>query len=208
MFAFLVAAFMSIFTIVNPFSTASVFLGLAGHETHAHRVALAKRACIAAASLLITFALLGSTILTFFSITIDAFRIAGGLLIAAVGWQMVRATRERLDEEGRQEALSRQDISIVPLAIPLLSGPGSITTVLILASEAPEPFGVLLIIAAIIAVCLVSYFVLSRADVVVRYIGETGADVIEKVMGLIVMVVGVQFMINGVRSLLMAWGIV
>jgi multiple antibiotic resistance protein len=205
---FLIAAFTSIFTIVNPFSTASIFLALTHDLDHAERKMIARRSVIFATALLLVFAFAGSAILAFFSITLDAFRIAGGLLITAVGWQMVRGKRERMSPENTKDAYHREDISIVPIAIPLLSGPGAITTVLVLISESVTVFMTLQLAIAVIAVMALSYIVLSEADRIVRYIGEAGKEAIEKIMGLIVLVVGVQFLINGIRAVLLTWGVV
>lgn len=204
---FLVAAFMSIFTIVNPFSTASIFLALTRDLDHQERKVIARRSALFATGLLLVFAFAGSAILAFFSITLDAFRLAGGLLITAVGWQMVRGTRQRLSSENTKDVYHRDDISIVPIAIPFLSGPGAITAVLVLISETSAPISTVQVAVAAIAVMVVSYIVLSEADRIVRYIGEAGKEAIEKVMGLIVMVVGVQFVINGIRAVLISWGV-
>lgn len=204
---FIVAAFASIFTIVNPFSTASVFLGLTREETHAERRIIARKSTLVAATILLIFAFAGSAILSFFSITIDAFRLAGGLLVAAVGWQMIRAKRDRFNHV-HEEALEREDISIIPLAIPFLAGPGAITTVLVLISESSGPIMVVEIALAALAVMLLSYLILSEADRITKYLGAAGREAIEKVMGLIVMVVGVQFMINAIRAILVHWGVI
>lgn len=205
---FVVAAFTSIFTIVNPFSTASVFLGLTKEETHAERKLIARKATLFSATLLLVFAFAGSAILAFFSITIDAFRLAGGLLIAAVGWQMIRAKRERFNHDNPEDVLEREDISIIPLAVPFLAGPGAITTVLVLISESTGPVVTVQVAIAILFVMALSYLVLSESDRIVRYLGASGREAVEKIMGLIVLVVGVQFVINAIRALLVAWGVV
>ena len=203
----LVAAFASIFTIVNPFSTASIFLALTRDLDHTERKAIARRAAIFATGLLLVFTFVGSAILSFFSITLDAFRLAGGLLITAVGWQMVRGKRERLSSQNTKGVYHRDDISIVPIAIPFLAGPGAITTVLVLVSESSSAFMTIQIGVAAIVVMVLSYIVLSESDRIVRYIGEAGKEAIEKIMGLIVLVVGVQFMINGMKAVLVTWGV-
>jgi multiple antibiotic resistance protein len=205
---FLVAAFASIFTIVNPFSTASIFLALTRDMEHEERKFIARRAAIFAVGLLLVFAFAGSAILSFFSITIDAFRLAGGMLITAFGWQMVRGKRERMSTDHTKTVYHRDDISIVPIAIPFLAGPGAITTVLVLISEASNLIMTLHVAVAVIVVMVVSYIVLAEADRIVRYIGEAGKEAIEKIMGLIVMVFGVQFVINGIRAILFSWGFI
>lgn len=205
--SFLIEAFASIFTIVNPFSAASVFLGLTSELHHPERKRIARKSAIAAGAILLVFTFAGAAILSFFSITIAAFRIAGGLLIAVVGFQMIGSTRQRFSEDHKREAREREDISIVPIAMPLLAGPGAITAVLVLSAEATNPFNTAEIAVAILAVAVASFIVLAESDRVVSWLGETGKDVVEKVMGLIVMVIGTQFVINGVHALLSSWGV-
>lgn len=205
--SFFVVAFVSLLTIVNPLSTTSVFLTITAGDSDKRRRLMARRASIAGALILIVFALLGTYILSFFSITIDAFRIAGGILIAGVGYRMIRAKRRHLKTKKEEsEAKKKEDISIIPLAIPMTAGPGSMTTAIALMSDAPSLEYSALVILAIILVSLVSYLVLSRSSFIAKKLGETGQKVSERVMGLIVMVVGVQFIVNGAYGVLLSWG--
>ena len=204
--ALFLAAFSSLFTIVNPFSTAFIFLTITKGNTKREKMLIAKKASIAAAVVLVVFGLAGSHILSFFGITIDAFRIAGGVIIAAIGMQMLHSGMRHFHSgSARKEAISKEDVSIIPLAIPMMSGPGAITTTIVLMDDAAMLLDKVFVIAAIVAVALIAYAVLSRASAIQRFLGETGRNVVDKVMGLIVLVVGVQFIINGVRSLVLAW---
>ena len=204
--AFFIAAFSSLFTIINPFSAASVFLSITRGDSIEKKRRMAKKASITAAIVLVVFALAGNYILNFFGITVDAFRIAGGLIIAGIGFRMIHAGREHLrTEEEKKEARIKEDISIMPLAIPMMSGPGAMTTALVLMREAHGGFDIATLIFSIILVCIISYFVISRAHYIDRRLGETGRHVTERIMGLIVLVVGVQLMINGVEGLLIGW---
>ena len=207
--AFFLAAFSSLFTIINPFSAATLFLSITRYDSKQKKMAMARKASFTAAIVLIIFALAGNYILNFFGITIDAFRIAGGIIIGSIGLNMINAKRENLHtEKEKKEAVTKEDVSIIPLAIPMLSGPGAMTTSLVLMRETNSFIDSATLIFAIIIVCLLSYFILSRADYIGRYLGETGKHVTERIMGLIVLVVGVQFVINGIGGLLQAWGIV
>lgn len=383
--AFFMACFSSLFTIMNPLSTVSVFIGMTEDKSKEEKVLIAKRATVLAATILILFGFMGNFILSFFSITLDAFRLAGGLLVARVGLNMIKGsgkirppsakftfhphnpvidepvtftsdstdpdgfiTKEEwfindvkvgqghsftylfdkhgtynvllkvTDNKGSTENTVKQitilqdheeelpvaefnfspqtpkannkvtfksqsydpdgfiikeewfingelikkfkgpnsvlekkfkkpgiynvvlritdnkhvrtklfkqivvssdkpssvsykkvedvdDISIIPLAIPLLSGPGAITTSLILMSESKNVLMMLTVVAAIISVCLISYWLLSNADIVQRSVGKTSKKIIEKLLGLIVLVVGVQFFINGLTNLIKLW---
>lgn len=202
--AVFLAAFSSLFTIMNPFSTVFIFLTITKGNTKKEKVTIAKKASITAAVVLVVFGIAGSHILSFFGITIDAFRIAGGIVVAAIGLQMLHSGKKEFhSHKERKEAIDKEDTSIVPLAIPMISGPGSITTTIVLMDDAATPLDKIFVIAAIMAVALICYIVLSRASAVQRFLGETGRNVIDKIMGLIVLVVGVQFIINGARNVLL-----
>lgn len=383
--AFFIAAFSSLITIMNPLSTVSVFMGLTEDKTKDEKIRIAKRSTLLAAIILIAFGFMGNFILSFFSITLDAFRLAGGLLVAKVGLDMIKGsgknrpplvqfsyhphspvidepvtfnsnstdpdgfiTREEwfindvkvgrghnftylfdkagtynvllkvTDNKGATENTVKQiivldehedeapvaeftadikapkikekvtfrsksfdpdgfitteewfingelekkyrgpnsvlektfktpgiynvvlrvtdnkknrrkyfkqiivadekkemthnndevdDIAIIPLAIPMLSGPGSITTALMLMSEATNILMTASVVIAVLLVCWISYWLLVNADKVNKVIGRTSKKIIEKLLGLIVLVVGVQFFINGVTNLLILWGI-
>jgi len=203
---FFLGALSSLFTIVNPFSTAAIFPTITKGDSRKKKLEMARKASITAAVVLIIFALIGNYILSFFSITVEAFRIAGGILIASVGWRMLQSKREHLRSEAeKKEAIAKEDVSIIPLAIPMLSGPGAMTTVLVLMREAgsvTDKFGV---IVASVIVCVTAYIILRQADRIYNYLGTTGTRIIERILGLIVMVVGVQFIINGLQSLIVSW---
>ena len=205
---FFIAAFSSMFTIINPFSAATMFLSITKYDSKQKKRAMAMKASFTAAVVLIVFALAGNYILNFFGVTVDAFRIAGGIIIGSIGLSMINAKRDYLrTEKEKKEAVTKEDVSIIPMAIPMLSGPGAMTTSLVLMRETSSTIDAATLIFAIIIVCILSYFVISRADYIGRYLGETGKHVSERIMGLIVLVVGVQFVINGIEGLLQAWGI-
>lgn len=205
--AFFIAAFSSLFTIINPFSAASVFLSITRGDSIEKRRKMAKKASIAAAITLVVFALAGNYILNFFGITVDAFRIAGGLIIGGIGLKMLNSGRQHFrTEEEKREARIKEDVSIMPLAIPMMSGPGAMTTALVLMRETQGAFDIATLVFSIILVCVICYFVISRAHYIDRRLGETGRHVTERIMGLIVLVVGVQLIINGVEGLLIGWG--
>lgn len=207
--AFFVAAFSGVFTIVNPFSTASVFLAMTQGDSKKKKKAMARKACITAAVVLIVFGLAGTFILNFFSITLEAFKIAGGILVFGVGYGMVTAQKKAFDsEQEKKEAMSKEDISIIPLAIPMMSGPGAMTTAMVLMLQASGFLQMLAVVVAVIIVCLITYLLLLRASILERVLGETGKLIMNKILGLIVLVVGIQFVINGVHGVLVSFGYV
>lgn len=205
---FLVFAFTSIFTIVNPFSAATMFVTITENDSQEKRKAMALRASIVCALVMIVFAFIGTYILSFFSITIDAFRLAGGLLIAKVGWDMLKNKERYLkSKEEKEEAIKKDDISIVPLAIPMLSGAGAITTSIVLMQQATGALEISFIVASILVTSLITFIILSKSHLMVSKIGNNGKSVIEKLIGLLVMVVGVQYLINGIHGILVVWGL-
>jgi len=169
---------------------------------------MAKRATIFAAIVLIVFSLIGSYLLSFFSITLEAFKIAGGIIVGSIGLKMIRSRREhfKTDKE-KKDAIDKEDVSVIPLAIPMLSGPGAMAAAIVLMGQTTGIADILAIIIAIVSVCVLSYIILTRANLIEKRIGETGRKVIDKVMGLIVFVVGIQFIINGVEGLIRSWAV-
>jgi multiple antibiotic resistance protein len=200
-FSFLWLAAIGIFAIVNPFSTAIVFLGLTEKTSEKLKIKMAEKATITCALILGFFIVTGSLIFDFFGITLEAFQIAGGLLITRLGFGMLYP-KAKLDNDEHKESKKKQDISLIPLAIPFLSGPGAIATTLVWASEAPswmETTGLVIVVALI---SLIAYVILINARVLNKLFGKTGINVIEKLMGLIVLVMGIQFVINALRTLI------
>ena len=199
-FGFLV--FTSLLAIVNPLSAVPLFLGLTGEFEEGHRRRTLTTAIITGVVLLVVFALLGTYILKFFGITTEAFRIAGGLLLLGIGADMMQAKKSgakptRAEEE---EATTRDQIGVIPLGIPGLVGPGSITTVITLEAQTTTLTERVFVYTAIVAVMLISWGVLSVAPFILRRFGRTGLNVMTRIMGLLLMVIGVQFIINGVRT--------
>lgn len=202
MIAFFIAAFSALITIVNPFSTVPIFLSITTNNNAKQKETMARRASITAIIVLVVFAIAGSHILNFFGITLDAFRIAGGILITGIGWGMIHTGKKHFrSEKEHKEAIKKEDVSIIPLAIPSLSGPGAITTAIFLMQDAPTFTHQLLVIIAIGIVGLISYILLSKAFYLNKILNETTRHVIDKIMGLLVLVIGVQFIANGIIGL-------
>jgi multiple antibiotic resistance protein len=206
--SFFVFAFSSLFTIVNPFSAATMFLTITKHDDKKKRLRMAFRASVTCAIALLLFAFAGHGILNFFGITVDAFRIAGGVLITKVGLEMIRNKERHLrTDEAKKEAMEKDDVSIVPLAIPMLSGPGAITTAIVLMQQASGGQQITLLASAIIITSTLAFFILSQSTRLAKALGQNGVNVLERIMGLLVLVIGIQFFINGAHGVLLSWGI-
>ena len=198
--AYALLAFTSLLAIVNPISAIPIFVALTGDATPQHRRATLRTAALTATVVLVVFGLLGTWILRFFGITTDAFRITGGLLFLGIGSDMLAARRSRVKTTAleEEEAGGRDEVGIIPLGLPTLAGPGAITTVITLVAQAESPWALGAVYVAIVAVMIVSMLVLGVAPLLLRRFGNMGLNVLTRVMGLLVMVIGTQFIINGV----------
>lgn len=205
---YLLITIAAIFAIVNPLTTAFIFLSLLPRADDAERQRVAKRATVIATSIFFLFAVLGGVIFQLFGITLEAFRIAGGVILFGIAMGMIRqGTQESEQDEhdGVVEEVKKerkagkpvQDVSVIPLAIPFISGPGSIATVMIVTSEAPTPWHVGLVFLAILITTGTCYYAMLYSKYVVRLLGESGKEIVTKVFGLILAVIAVQFVING-----------
>jgi multiple antibiotic resistance protein len=200
--AFGIAAFTSLFAIVDPFAALPVYLALTGRETEPRRRAIARRASLTTLVVLGVFATCGQVLFRFFDISIAAFKIAGGALLFVVAFDMMRAqvsaTRSTAAEE--EDAAMREDIGLIPIGIPLLSGPGAIASSMVLSSRARGPGELSALYAAIVLVGVSTFLVLRSATGIARVLGRTGMNVIARVMGLILAAVAAQFVIDGLTA--------
>jgi len=194
--------FGSLFPIVDPFAAVPVFLGLLGDESREVQKRNALRASLTCLFVLGTFGLVGGVIFRFFGITLPAFKIAGGILLFGVGLEMMQAKRSktRATHAEETEAESKEDVGLIPLGLPLLSGPGSIATVMVFVGKAPDFGHRLGVVAAVAAVSLVAFLVLRSAGYFARLLGQTGINVIGRIMGLILAAISIQFVLEGVTE--------
>jgi multiple antibiotic resistance protein len=193
--------FGTLFPIVDPFAALPIFLALTGND-HRSRPGTALRASLTCFLVLITFALAGSFIFSFFSITLPAFKVAGGILLFGVGLEMMRAKQSdtRATAAEQVEAEAKEDVGIIPMGLPLLAGPGSIASVMVLVGKAQttgQRFGAY---AAIFAVSLLCLVILRSADFFARILGRTGINVIGRIMGLILAASAMQFVFDGIHD--------
>ncbi len=193
---FALLAFSSLFSVINPISAAPIFVALTG-ERGVDRRNAALRACLTAAVVLGVFAAAGGAIFAFFGITVPAFQIAGGILFTTMS---IRALQDGAHKEVSPEDAETPDPSIVPLGIPVIAGPGAISSVMALIGQAQDSVKRLALGGAIAANVLLTFGILLAAPAIVTRIGTTGQRIVAKVMGLITAVVGIQFVLNGVTT--------
>ncbi len=191
---------LAIFVIVDPFAVVPVFLSITEHADSRVRERTARKASLIAFAILAFFALFGLILFDFFGITLPAFQIAGGILLLRLGLAQLAADRTRVRPEEAEESLARDDVSVFPLATPLLAGPGAISTVVLLASKQESKLGVTSLVCAVAVALVASYFMLRFASVLYRVLGKTGLNLLTRIMGIILTAIAIQFMINGVLA--------
>lgn len=199
-FSFLINTFVALFVIVDPFAVVPVYLTLTERFGVAERQAIRNKATLIATLLLMMFAATGLGVFKLFGITLPAFQIAGGILLLGFGLSQLNRTRVRMTDSEQEENLARDDISIFPLATPLIAGPGAISTVVLYSSKAESAFRVVNLILAIALVMIASHFVLKAAPLIYRVLGKTGLNLLTRLMGIIVSAIAVQFIINGIKA--------
>ncbi|HNP64141.1 MAG TPA: MarC family NAAT transporter [Woeseiaceae bacterium] len=208
--AIAVVTFIGIFPIANPFSTAVVFLTITERFSEEQRRQQALLACVYMAVILITFLLLGTLIMNFFGISVPGLRIAGGLIVARIGFGMLHSKAENeMPEESRKEAVQMTDVAFTPLAMPMLSGPGSIAVTIGMATDADGVGENLAIVVGIGLVALVSWLVLRASARVVSVMGVTGMNALGRIMGFLLVCIGIQFIVDGTHDILSSaafWG--
>jgi len=200
-------AIVTLVPIINPVSTAVLLLGISSQLSKEERNRQITRACIYMTAILVTFLLLGHLVMVAFGISIPGIRIAGGLVIGFLGFRMLFPDEGQLTGEGRQEAQQKADISFSPLAMPSLSGPGSIAAVITMSSSIngqharDKLLAYTGVVLAIVITAILSWLVLRGAGALRRLLGVNGVNSLSRIMGFLLICIGAQFAINGVRDL-------
>jgi multiple antibiotic resistance protein len=199
---FALRTFLTLLVVMDPVGLGPVFLGLAGDRTPVQRLEVARKAVLVAAGIMLAFTIAGAALLRYLSISLHAFRVAGGVLLFRIAVDMVFAQLERETEEEEREARTRRDISVFPLAIPLIAGPGALASVMILAGEARAHTGGLVLVLAVTAGVLgLVYLGLALSARTARLLGQTGVNVVTRVLGVLLAALAVQYASDGIRGL-------
>jgi multiple antibiotic resistance protein len=200
-------ALITLLPIINPVSTAVLLLSISAHLSNEERNRQITRACIYMTVILVTFLLLGHFVMVVFGISVPGIRIAGGLVIGFLGFRMLFPDEGPITGEGKLEAQEKSDISFSPLAMPSLSGPGAIAAVITMSSSVNGRHGIdkffsyTGVVMAIFITALVSWIVLRGAGTLRRFLGVNGVNSLSRIMGFLLICIGTQFAINGVRDL-------
>ena len=201
MMSFLVKAFLTLFVVIDPIGLAPIFITLAGNRSSVEQARIARQAILVAGAIVLAFTLGGTLLLSYLGITIEAFQVAAGVLLFKIAVDMVFAQRERETEEEKKEAQSRDDISVFPLAIPLIAGPGTLASILILVSEANAySFGLVMVLAIAATVLLIAYALLLLSRHLAHFLGQTGINVVTRVLGVLLSALAVQYITRWTRN--------
>lgn len=198
--AYFTGAFVTIFFIVDPFAMIPLYLSLTDKYSTQERTIVRRRAVFIAFGLLVTFAISGMTFFEFFGITLPAFQIAGGILLFALGFTQLNAKQEKVSKAENEESRVKDDISVFPLAMPLLAGPGAISTVILLSTKTGSILRLVELTVALAACMTLTYLVLKSSPFLLRVMGQTGLNLLSRIMGIILTAIGVQFALNGIAE--------
>lgn len=190
----------SMIIIVNPLAATLTFVSLTTGLDESAKQRIAGNSSRYALIILLAFTFLGGIILQLFGITLDAFRIGGGILLFGIGMEMVyaRTSRTKLTATEKYESIDTEEISMMPLAIPMIAGPGAITTTIVLMNESGGSYSrVAIVVASVLITILLSYLAMRRSDLIVKRIGQKEFRAINRLMGMLLIAIAVQFVING-----------
>lgn len=199
---FALLCFTSFFTLTNPLGTMPVFLTMTQGMTYEERNAIVRRATIVSFLTLMVFTFSGQFLFKFFGISTNGFRIAGGFIIFKIGFDMLQARYSNAKLKDEEVKTYANDISITPLAIPMLCGPGAIANAIMLMDDAPDFASKGVLVGIIALVYFISFLILRASTRLVNLMGETGNNVMMRLMGLILMVIAVECFVSGLRPIL------
>ena len=203
LFAFGLLAFTSFFTLINPIGTMPIFMTMTASLDNANRTRTARKASIVALLTIILFAFSGQLLFNFFGISVHSFRVVGGVIFFLVGMDMLQARLNRVKIAENEVKAYVNDISITPLAIPMICGPGALTNAIVMMQDAETVEKKIVLIGVITLVMLLTYIVLYSSSRITNLLGETGNNVLMRLMGLIVMVIAVEFFFSGLKPIIL-----
>jgi multiple antibiotic resistance protein len=197
-------ALPAVFFVVDPFGVVPIFLAMTAGDPEPKVREMALRACLVGAGVLVFFAIFGGVLFKLLGVTLSAFKVAGGILLLITSLDMLRGRPSQTRTSGpeQSEATSKEDVAIVPLAIPLLAGPGSIATVMVLISNGPAIVSGISVLISVVLTFTASDLILRAAAVVQRVLRHSGVAILERLFGLILAAIAIQFMADGTRDLL------
>lgn len=201
--AFGILSFTSFFTLINPFGTMPIFMTMTAELDSHHRTKTAKKASIVSFITIVIFAYSGQLLFNFFGISVHSFRIVGGVIFFLMGMDMLQARLGKVKVNSAEVKLYVDDISITPLAIPMICGPGALTNAIVMMEDADSIEKKITLIIAVFLVMLLTYLILYSSSKIIKVLGQTGINVMMRLMGLIVMVIAVEFFFAGLKPIIL-----
>jgi multiple antibiotic resistance protein len=194
--------FVSLLTVMGPFTCLPTFIVLTGEMSRVERYRIARKATTISFFILLVAALVGEAVFELIGISVPSFRIAGGVVMLLMGISMLQAKKTSIKSTKSEieEAMEKDDISVFPLATPLIAGPGAISTVFIYANESGKFINIGTIVLASALSCIIIYFLLKYSKIIQKVMGKTGLNIITRLMGLILSALAVEFIINGIKA--------
>ena len=197
-----ITSFVTLFVIIDPIGLTPVFVSLTNGETAAARRAIALRATVIGAVILLIFCLFGESVLTFLGISLPAFRISGGILLLLTALDMLFTGRRKRRAAQSEAEPAENDPSVFPLAIPLIAGPGAITTMILLSSTHPDIAGTITLSLVMLAVIILVFLSFLTAPMIEKALGDTGTEVVTRLLGMLLAALAVQFILEGLSPVL------
>ena len=195
--------FTSFFTLINPLSTMPVFMTMTAGLSEKERTHTARKASIVALITIIIFALSGQLLFKFFGISVNSFRVVGGVIFFIMGMDMLQARLGQVKIKDSEVKTYVNDISVTPLAIPMICGPGAITNSIVLMEDASTITRKIILFSIILVVMFITYLVFYSSSRILKILGQTGINVMMRLMGLIVMVIAVEFFFSGLKPIIL-----
>lgn len=198
-----ILSFTSFFTLINPLGTMPIFMTMTTELDIKQRTRTAKKASIVSFITIVIFAFLGQILFNFFGISVNSFRIVGGVIFFLMGMDMLQARLGKVKIKDSEVKSYIDDISITPLAIPMICGPGALTNAIVMMEDADSLGKIITLIITLLLVMLLTYLILYSSSRIIKILGQTGINVMMRLMGLIVMVIAVEFFFAGLKPILL-----
>ena len=204
---FLLLSITSLLALINPIGIIPTYIGIINNYSPQDQREITYKAILCSFIVLMTFSIMGTLIFSFFNITIDAFKIVGGILFLRIGLNMVesKVSRTKSTPQEEKEATTKEEVAYSPLGVPLIAGPGAITSVMILSNQVSNITEKMLFILSIMVCMILTYIILIMGNKLSKKIGTTGIRIIQRLMGIILMVIAVQFIIDGLTPVIYDW---
>ena len=204
---FFILCFSSLFTLINPIGIVPIFISITEGYTKRERDIIALKSVIFSFFILVLFGIIGDFIFSFYHITIHGFRIAGGILLLKISFDMIESKRSRTKTTPKEEkeAEEKNEIAYTPLGIPLIAGPGAIASIMILSSESANNNDILLLLSSLVLVLFITFITFKISKILSKRFGKLGLRIMQRIMGLILMAISIEFILKGIKDSIENW---